>query len=110
MALPHIAQTRLSVPAGRTPTPEWKDEDLVEECLRGNKHAWDAVVDKYKNLVYSTPISYRLSKQDAAEVFQEVFRDLYTDLGNLRKPEALGAWLISVATRKCIGRYRALSA
>jgi RNA polymerase sigma factor (sigma-70 family) len=74
---------------------------LVEECLRGNDRAWAAVVDKYKNLVYSAPIKYRMSPQDAADVFQEVWLDLYTELGNLRKPGALGGWLISVASHKC---------
>jgi RNA polymerase sigma factor (sigma-70 family) len=84
-----------------TPTPAWKDEELVEECLRGNEQAWAAVVDKYKNLVYSAPIKYHMSPQDAADIFQEVWLDLYTELGNLRKPGALGGWLISVASHKC---------
>lgn len=81
--------------------PAWNDEDLVEECLRGNEHAWAGVVDKYKNLVYSAPVKYRMSPQDAADVFQEVWLDLYTQLGNLRRPGALRGWLISVAMHKC---------
>lgn len=73
----------------------------MEECLRGNEEAWAAVVDKYKNLVYSAPIKYRMRPQDAADIFQEVWADLYAELGNLRKPGALGGWLISVASHKC---------
>ena len=85
----------------RTPTPAWRDEDLVEECLRGNQQAWSSVVDKYKNLVYSAPLKYRMSPQDAGDIFQEVWVDLYAELKNLRKPEALGGWLVSVASHKC---------
>jgi RNA polymerase sigma factor (sigma-70 family) len=85
----------------RRPTPAWNDEDLVEGCLRGNEEAWSAVVDKYKNLVYSAPIKYRMSPQDAADIFQEVWVDLYAELKDLRKPGALGGWLISVASHKC---------
>ena len=48
------------------PNPAWDDEDLVAECLRGNEQAWAAVVDKYKNLVYSVPLRYNMSPQDAA--------------------------------------------
>ena len=33
----------------------------MEECLRGNEEAWSAVVDKYKNLVYSAPFVAPLS-------------------------------------------------
>jgi RNA polymerase sigma factor (sigma-70 family) len=84
-----------------SPTPAWKDEDLVEECLRGNEQAWYCVVDKYKNLVYSAPMRYRMSPQDAADIFQEVWVDLYAELRNLRKPAALAGWLMSVASHKC---------
>jgi RNA polymerase sigma factor (sigma-70 family) len=84
-----------------SPTAAWRDEDLVEECLRGNEHAWAAVIEKYKNLVYSAPLKYRMSPQDAADIFQEVWVDLYAELGNLRKPGALGGWLVSVAYHKC---------
>ena len=100
-ALVEISLATLRPSPSRTPTPAWKDEDLVEECLRGNELAWAAVVDKYKNLVYSAPIKYRMNPQDAADVFQEVWLDLYTELGNLRKPGALGGWLIAVASHKC---------
>lgn len=79
----------------------WTDQDLVEECLRGNQEAWHAVVEKYKALVYSAPIKYRMEPQDAADIFQEVWIDLYAELQKLRKPGALGAWLVSVAFHKC---------
>jgi RNA polymerase sigma factor (sigma-70 family) len=42
-----------------------------------------------------------MTPQDAADIFQEVWLDLYTELGNLRKPGALGGWLIRVASHKC---------
>jgi RNA polymerase sigma factor (sigma-70 family) len=87
--------------AVRIPTPAWKDEDLVEECLRGNELAWHSVVDKYKNLVYSARINYRMSPQDAADLFQDVWVDLYVELKNLRSPGALGGWLLSVTSHKC---------
>ena len=85
----------------RKPTSAWSDEDLVAECLRGNEDAWGAVIEKYKKLVYSAPLKYRMTPQDAGDIFQEVWVDLYAELGNLRKPGALGGWLISVASHKC---------
>jgi RNA polymerase sigma factor (sigma-70 family) len=88
--------------AAPTQKPEaWTDEDLVEECLRGNQEAWHRVVEKYKTLVYSAPMKYRMEPQDAADIFQEVWVDLYAELSKLRKPGALGAWLVSVAYHKC---------
>ena len=90
-----------SGPDALTPTAAWNDRDLVRECLSGNQQAWAAIVEKYKGLVYSVPVRYRMSPQDAADVFQEVWFDLYSELPNLREPGALRGWLITVAWHKC---------
>ncbi len=83
------------------PDRTWSDEDLVEACLEGNQQAWAALIAKYKNLVYSAPVKYRMSDADAADIFQEVWVDLHAELRNLRAPGALRGWLFSVAAHKC---------
>jgi RNA polymerase sigma factor (sigma-70 family) len=83
------------------PTAAWSDQDLVRECLRGNEQAWAATVEKYKGLVYSAPFRYRMPPQDAADIFQEVWFELYSELPNLRESGAIRGWLITVAWHKC---------
>ncbi len=80
---------------------EWTDEQLVAECLQGNQRAWEAMVEKYRNLVYSVPVKYRMPHQDAADVFQAVWTELFAELPRLRSPGALRSWLITVAGHKC---------
>jgi RNA polymerase sigma factor (sigma-70 family) len=91
----------LSQPEGITPTAAWSDRDLVRECLSGSQQAWAVIVEKYKGLVYSVPVRYRMEPHDAADIFQEVWLDLYSELPNLREPGALRGWLITVAWHKC---------
>jgi RNA polymerase sigma factor (sigma-70 family) len=86
---------------GAIPTSAWNDKDLVKECLSGNQQAWVAIVEKYKGLVYSVPVRYRMAPHDAADIFQDVWLDLYSELPNLREPGALRGWLITVAWHKC---------
>jgi RNA polymerase sigma factor (sigma-70 family) len=85
------------------PAPElvWSDDDLVSECLRGNEEAWRILVDKYRNLVYSVPVKYRMPPEDAADVFQSVWADLFSELPRLRNSGALRSWLVTVAGHKC---------
>jgi DNA-directed RNA polymerase specialized sigma24 family protein len=78
------------------------DEQLCRECLRGNEDAWSALIDKYKNLIFSIPIKYGLSRDDAGEIFQAVCYELVSELPNLRKPGALPQWLIRVTAHKCL--------
>jgi RNA polymerase sigma factor (sigma-70 family) len=88
-------------PALRTPERTWSDQDLLLECLQGNEQAWAALVDKYRNLVYSVPVKYRMPPEDAADVFQAVWTDLFAELPRLRSAAALRSWLITVAGHKC---------
>lgn len=82
------------------------DPELVKACLGGDEEAWSALIDKYKNLIFSIPIKFRFSQEDAADIFQSVCADLIAELPKLRKPKALAAWLIQVTSHKCIERKR----
>jgi RNA polymerase sigma factor (sigma-70 family) len=83
-----------------------EDEKLVQDCLNGDEKAWNRLIDKYKRLIYSVPVKYGLSPDDAADVFQNVCVDLFTNLGKLRKIESIRSWLITVATHKCFHHKR----
>jgi len=82
------------------------DSYLVKACLQGDEEAWSALINKYKNLIFSIPIKYRFSQEDAADIFQAVCADLISELAKLRKPKALAGWLIQVTSHKCIQRKR----
>jgi len=82
----------------------WSDEGLVTECLNGNEQAWSALIDKYKNLIYSIPVKMGMH-EDAADIFQAVCLDLLSDLPRLREPRALPKWLMQACYHKCL-QYR----
>jgi RNA polymerase sigma factor (sigma-70 family) len=84
-----------------TPSPEWSNTRIVAECLAGDERAWSALVDRYKNLIFSIPLRYGIPPQDAADIFQGVCLDLFNELPKLRDAEALQGWLIRVTTHKC---------
>src|SRR5207248_1975941 len=78
------------------PSPDWNNTRLVGECLAGNEQAWHALLDRYKNLIYSIPVRYGAPQQDAADIFQLVCIDLFNQLARVRDAEALPGWLIRV--------------
>lgn len=84
----------------------WPDTRLVQECLRGKEEAWSALIDKYKNLIFSIPIKYGFSTDDATDIFQAVCLELLTELPKLRKPKALPKWIMQVTAHKCFHRKR----
>lgn len=84
------------------------DEELVRRCVEGDVQAWSALIDKYKNLIYSIPIRLGMH-QDAGDIFQVVCVDLLSKLSQLREPRALPKWLMQTCYRECLHHHRASS-
>ena len=82
--------------------PEWTDARLVKECVGGNENAWAMLLEKYKRLIYSIPIKYGLSPDEATDVFQDVCLELLGELPKLREPRALPKWLMQVASHRSL--------
>ena len=81
----------------KKPPAAWSDTRLVKACLSGDEEAWSSLIDKYKALIYSIPVKYGLSRQEAADVFQATCTELLVRLPELREPRALPKWLMQVA-------------
>jgi RNA polymerase sigma factor (sigma-70 family) len=83
-----------------SPDLTWSDARLIRACLSGNENAWSTLIAKYKNLIYSIPMKYGASPDDAADIFQAVCLELFAELPRLRKPDSLRSWLITVAAHQ----------
>ncbi len=75
------------------------DRDLILRCRQGSAGAWHQVLNRYERLVYSIPLRYGLSRDDAADVAQITFTILLQSLDTLPDNSRLGAWLATVARR-----------
>ena len=84
----------------RGPDATWKDDRLVRACLNGDERAWSALIQKYKNLIFSIPVKYGAGPEDAADIFQSVCMELFTELPRLRDPGAFRSWLITVTAHQ----------
>ena len=82
------------------------DEQLIGRCLKADQEAWSALIDKYKNLIYSIPIKFGMH-QDAGDIFQSVCVDLLSELPRLREHRALPKWLMQTCYHKCLAYQRA---
>jgi RNA polymerase sigma-70 factor (ECF subfamily) len=84
------------------------DAALVARCRTGDDAAWRELVDRFSRYVYAIAIQgFRLSQQDAEDVFQEVFARVYERLESLREDEAVRPWIAQLTRRLCIDRLRA---
>ena len=75
------------------------DGDLIRRCRQGSRGAWQQLLNRYERLVYSIPLRYGLSRDDAADIVQTTFTILIQSLDNLSEDSRLGSWLATVARR-----------
>jgi RNA polymerase sigma factor (sigma-70 family) len=77
------------------------DRELIAGCLNGDEHAWAGLIARYKRLIYSIPFKYRLSADDAADIFQTVCTILLENLHTLKDQSKISAWLTTTTAREC---------
>jgi len=95
-----VRKRQLTGQAAMTP-----DDDLtilVKSAGSGDQAAWDALVARYTNLLWSVARGYRLERADAADVVQVAWLRLVEHLPRLRDPERVGAWLVTTVRRECL--------
>ena len=80
--------------------------ELVQRALAGRQSAWDAIVDRYIPLVMSVVRTYRLTEKDGEDVSQTVWLRLVENLGRIREPRALPAWIVRTTKNEALRVHR----
>ena len=68
----------------------------------GDQAAWNAIVERFRGLVWATARAHRLSHADAADVAQTTWLRLVEHLDRIRDAERLGGWLATTARNECL--------
>lgn len=79
-------------------------DDLVQirKCLAGRSEAFEALVSKYKNLVYSIALNTLTNKNDAQDVTQEVFLKAWANLARYNPEFSFKTWIAKITVNHCI--------
>jgi RNA polymerase sigma-70 factor (ECF subfamily) len=78
-----------------------EDRCFVQRCLNGEKDAFGALVDKYKNAVYGLAYREVRNFEDAQDIGQEVFIAAYKNLHTLKHPHRFGSWIYTITVNQC---------
>jgi len=82
---------------------EW---NLIEQLKQGNEAAFRTIVDNTQALVYNTAIGIVQNAEDAEDVAQEVFLQLYESINTFKGESKLSTWLYRIAVSKAMDHLR----
>src|SRR5262245_50662923 len=71
-------------------------------CLKGDCHAWEALIRRYRRLIFSVPVRFGFEDADAADVFQTVCLKLLEHLHEVKDDRKISGWLVTTTTRQCL--------
>lgn len=93
-----------------------QERELVRQCLRHDRRAWEGFVDRYAGYIHSVILQglkaarFRFNHEDADDIFSEVFLSLVEkDFHLLRSFEwrcSLKTWLWAVTRKKVLRHFR----
>ncbi|MBI5090866.1 MAG: sigma-70 family RNA polymerase sigma factor [Candidatus Hydrogenedentes bacterium] len=92
--------------AERLPPPGTADALLVERAQSGDLTAFEELVRRYRNDVFSLSYHYVRSREEAWDISQEVFFKAYRALGQFRGDSGFKTWLLRITANHCKDQFK----
>lgn len=81
---------------------------LLEGCRRGDELAWEALVRRLQGPVYAVAYHYLRDREEARDVAQDAFIQIYRNLDKFEGLAGFKAWVMRVTRNCAIDRGRRL--
>lgn len=88
--------------AGRSAEAPIEDSALVQRVRNGDMTAYDELVRRYQERIFSTIYHMTSSHEDAVDLAQETFIKAYQALGSFKGDSSFYTWVYRIAVNKTI--------
>lgn len=78
------------------------EENLIAQLKSGKQTAFSQLLDDYQQKVFGTCISFVPNKEDAEDIAQEVFLEVFKSISKFKGDSKLSTWIYKIATNKCL--------
>lgn len=82
------------------------DDQLLQGCIANDPKAQAALYYKYKGRLLGVCRRYARTQAEAEDIFQDAFVKIFTKIHELKKVEAMAAWIKTVVVNTATDYYR----
>lgn len=82
------------------------DTEVIEQLKQGNELAFKKLVDNYQKLVVNTCYGLVQNREDAEDIAQDVFVEVYRNIDKFRADAKLSTWLYRIAVNRSLNHIR----
>lgn len=83
---------------------EVPESELIKRSIRNNRKAQKMLYYNYCNAMYSTAYRIVNDREEANDVLQDAFIQIFRDLKNFRNESSLGTWMKTIVVRAALKR------
>ena len=76
-----------------------KETELVKRLMAGDREAFDALYELYKDQAFRTAWFLSGNRADAEDIVQDTFVKVYVNIGQLKQAEGFKSWFYRILTR-----------
>ncbi len=81
-------------------------QEIVEKCKRGNRRAQFELYRLYSKAMYNLCLRMLRQEQDAEDLLQNSFVDVFAKLHTFRYQSSVGAWIKRIVVNNCINHLK----
>jgi RNA polymerase sigma-70 factor (ECF subfamily) len=85
---------------------EGSERELVEACQRGEREAFRALFEIYRDRVYSIALRYSGDEMAAMDIAQDTFLKLYGSIQHFRGDATFQTWIYRLVVNSCFDHKR----
>lgn len=82
------------------------DRVLISSLINGDNESYKLLIENYKDKIYNTSFGILQDYNDAEDIVQEVFIEVFQSIGNFRRDSKLSTWIYRITVRKSIDELR----
>jgi RNA polymerase sigma factor (sigma-70 family) len=79
---------------------------LVEQLKQGNEAAFKTIVETWQNMVFNTALGIVQNAEDAEDIAQEVFVQVYQSISSFKGESKFSTWLYRITVTKSLDHER----
>ena len=78
------------------------ENEFITGLRNHNANAYGRLLDDFQQKVFATCISFVPNKEDAEDIAQEVFVEVFNSIGKFKGNSTLSTWIYRITTNKCL--------
>ena len=82
------------------------ESELIEKLIQGDEKAFKSFFDHYKKKVYNTAAGFLTNTEEAEDITQEVFIQVFRSIKDFKKNSQLSTWIYRITVTKCLDQLR----